>query len=326
MKLSRESLKKAYGNLKDRRWSKNSLTFFGFMLLSALFWLVMTLNDNVQTNVTVRLNINNRPDSAVFISVPPSVIHVNVKDKGTSLLRAHGFRTPVMNLNFRDFAVDGVFRVPRTDFQAALKSVFGQNAVITSSSLDSLYFTYTTNKGKRVPIIVNYNATAANGMTISGLPDTEPHAVTVYARAGILDTITRVRTECISLSDLKGPVRLQAKILPIAGVRVIPDRVSVLFQVESLVRKTSQVDIRIDNVPEGEDLLIFPQRARISYYVPMRRFNDEDKSFVVRVDYNDIRNTPDDRIPLTIERTPDYATNISLIDRSVEYTIVKNRQ
>lgn len=322
-KISRESLRRLYDNLRNSKWFHSLLTFLGFVVLSILFWCVMALNDNVRENLEVRLNISNKPDTVTFITVPPEFIHVSVQDKGTSLFRVATFQKPTVYINFRDFASDGVFKVSKGDFQAALKSAFSQNAVITDASIDSLYLTYTANRGKRVPVRVVLDATAASGQTISDAATADPSAVTVYSSQNVLDTILCVSTEKIVRRNLSRPTKLKVRIASIPGVRVIPDKVEVSIPVEPLVKKQAQVMIRIDNVPEGKDLLLFPQKARVVFYVPMSRFNDANPGFVVRVDYNDIARTGSDQIPLRIDKVPSYVQSVDLIDKSVDYTVVE---
>lgn len=323
MRISRDSIRKAYDSLRSSRWFNNSLTFLGFVVLAAIFWAVMALNDNVRENIEVRLNIGNVPDTVTFITLPPEEIHVTVQDKGTSLMRTALLQKPTVTLNFRDFADDGIFHVTRAELQGVLKNLFGQNSVIAAASIDSLSLTYTTSKGKRVPVVVNVDATAVSGRAITDYPKPDPTYVMVYSSGNIMDTVTRVYTQHLVKRNLNEPTKFSARISPIPGVRIIPDIVEVSIPVEPLVKKQMQVAVKTDNVPENHQLLLFPQRARIVYYVPMSRFNDSDPGFEVRADYLDIARTgSEERIPLRIEKVPDYIRNFELIDKAVEYTIV----
>lgn len=325
MKFNWNRLVNAYKELKDSRWFRNFLTFLGFVAISLLFWVIMALNDNVQDNLEVRLNISNTPDSVTFITVPPSTIHVSVRDKGTSLLRSGMIQRPVIDLNFRDFGHDGVFKVSRGDFQSALKSAFGPNASITSASIDSISLVYTTNPGKRVPVVVDCSVTAANGKTISSIPFAEPSAVQIYSSRDITDTVTRVFTESFIRRNLTDPTTLEVKLKAIPGARIIPDKVTVKIPVEPLVKKESVVSVDVLNVPDNQDLLLFPHKARVVYYVPMSKFNSSEGKFVVSVDYNDTQTTPTSRLPLYLNRVPSYAVNAELVNDSVEYTVVRDR-
>lgn len=129
------------------------LTYLVFVAIAALFWFILALNDNIQDDFEVRVNITGVPDSVTFINLPPERIHVTVRDKGTDLWQNGVFGRPSMNLNFRDYADNGVFRLNRSEVNAELKHIFGQQATLISTSLDSLRLQYTTLPGKRVPVV-----------------------------------------------------------------------------------------------------------------------------------------------------------------------------
>lgn len=324
MKFSRENISQSYKSLRNSGWFHSLLLFLGFVALSSIFWLTMALNDNVEESVVLRINISNTPDSVTFITVPPAEVHVTVQDRGTSLMRSTLFQHPDVSFNFRDFASDGVLRVTRGDFQAALKGVFSPDAVIAAASIDSLSLVYTTGRGKRVPVVVHLDATAVSGRTIAGRPHVSPDHVTVYGSRNLIDTVVKVSTERIVRRNLEEPLTLSVKLNNIAGARIIPDRVKVTIPVESLVKKVSQVKIQAENVPDGVDLLFFPQKVKVVYYVPMSRFSDDNPGFVVRADYNDIERGNHDRLPLYVDHVPSYIHNVELTDKSVDYTVVKD--
>ncbi len=308
--------------IKGIKLTRNFFTFLGFVGLAALFWVVLAMNDNVQENLEVKIQVTNVPDTVTFINVPPSKIHVSVRDKGTSLMRTSLFQTPVMELNFRDFAQDGVFHVSRGDFQSALKRTFGESATVTGASLDSLNLVYTGLPGKRVPVEVVLDVTARSGMTIGGKVKCEPEFVKVYG-SGNLDTINKVYSEKIIRRNLNEDVEVQVKLLSEKGVRMIPDKVKVKIPVEPLVKKEQLVPIQTENVPPGYDLLLFPQNVKVVYYVPMSRFNGDTPPIDVRVNYNEI--SPDDNrhLPLHLTHVPGYLRNVELREFEVEYTIVR---
>lgn len=324
MKDPRPQIKKFFSNLRTSRVFRNTLTFLGFVVLAALFWLIMALNDTAQENVEARIVITDVPDSVTFITLPPAHIHISVRDRGTSLMRTAMFNRAKIEVNFRDFAQDGVFRMSKGDFQSAMKEAFGPNASITSASIDSLMLIYTTNPGKRVPVVVNWDATTASGFVIAGNPTSTPVNVQVYSSRSVLDTITRVNTERVVRRGLDQPTTVEVRIHSLPGVRVIPDRVKVNLPVEPLVQKHEQVDILTQNVPEGENLLLFPQKATVVYYVAMSRVDKGAGTISVGVDFQDTKVPGTSRLPLYVIKAPQGVYNLELQQDSVEYTVVRN--
>lgn len=295
-----------------------------FVGISAMFWLILTLNDSVQDNCVVNVRISNKPDSVTFISEVPKTIHVEVKDKGSSLMRTMWMKNPTVNLNFRELADNGQLICSRSDMMAALKETFGTNATIISSSIDSLRLIYTDRPGKSIPVVVSVKTGAKAGYIVYGKPVADPSRVTAYGPREIIDTLTKVLTKAYVESDLSESQGFSAELKGIPGVRLIPSSVYVKVNVEPLVAKEDIVTVVAENVPHDENLLLFPSTVRVSYYVPMSEFSDDRKAVRVVVDYNDVANHMGARIPLRIEQIKGInAVNPRLHADSVEYTLVR---
>ena len=303
---------------------RKMLTFLVFVVIAALFWFIMALNDSAQDDFEVRVAITNVPDSVTFINLPPQKIHVMVRDQGVNLWRNGILVRPAVEINFRDFSNDGRFIVRRSELYAALKNVLGSSASLLSSSVDSLSLRYTTLPGRRVPVAVSADLSPALGKIITGSPEVIPASVTVYSTGNVLDTLTKVYTEHFVSHNLEETVELPIRLKSMPGVRVEPSAVTVKVNVEPLVRKQATVNVRVQYLPEGMDLLLFPSNVQVEYYVPMGKFDAGTLDKVdVAVDYRDLERKPR-RLPLYIVGQARGLLNIRLLTDSVEYTLVKN--
>lgn len=297
------------------------LTFLIFVGIAAFFWMILALNDNIQDDLEIKVSIENKPDSVTFITEPATHIHVIVRDKGSSLWRAGVMSKPTLSLNFRDQASDGIFRVSRNELTGAVKSLFGSNATIISVSPDSLRYAYTTLPGKRVPVDLACKVSAVSGKVISSRA-ADPSYVTVYSTRDILDTLTRVFTENVSRRNLDESTQWSAKLRQIPGVRIIPDKVTVKIGVEPLVKKESSINVKIEQLPLGYDLLLFPAKVKVNYYLPMGKFSDETPEIDVWVDYSEVRPGAKSLKLHCVSHSADIV-NLTLAQDSVEYILVK---
>ena len=312
------------GRLRKSSRFRGLLTFAVFVGIAAMFWLILTLNDSVQDGCIVNVRISNKPDSVTFISEVPKTIHVEVKDKGSSLMRTMWLKTPTVSLNFRELSEHGQMICSRSDMMAALKETFGSSAIILSSSIDSLRLVYTDRPGKDIPVVAAVQTSARAGYIVYGHPIADPPRVTAYGPREIIDTLTRVMTKSYVEEDLSEPISFVSEIKTIPGVRVIPGSVNVKVNVEPLVAKEDMVTVVAENVPHDENLLLFPSNVRVSYYVPMSEFSDDKKAVRVVVDYNDLAEHRGERLPLHIEPIKGIAAvNPRLHSDSVEYTLVR---
>ena len=301
----------------------NFMMFLIFVAIAAVFWFILALNDSVTETFQVRLNIQNVPDSVTFITDPPADLHVTLRDKGTNILRSGVVKHPTVNLNFRDYAHEGVFRLSAADMTAELKADLGVSQ-ITAASIDSLRLYYTTQPGKRVPVMGQSDVSASSGNIISGAPVSLTRFVNVYSYRDEVDTVHSVLTQRLVKKDLSQTSEFDVKLKPIQGVKIVPSQVKVRVPVEPLVHKETYVEVDVENLPAGASLLLFPNRVPVSFYVPMSRFNNENVPMHVVVDYNDTHRTRGSRIPVRVRDHAPGLINVELKTDSVEYTLVRH--
>lgn len=318
-------IKEEWRRVKSSQGFHNAIVFLLFVVVAAIFWFILAMNDSVTDTVDVELRLVNVPDSVTFITEPPNDIHVTLRDKGTTILRTSVLNHPVMYINFRDFTNGSSFRYTKSDLDAGLKAIFGSQAQIGSVSIDSLSLRYTTGKGVRVPVVVKAEVTASAGNVISGLPESLVRVVRAYSAVNPdLDTISHVFTNPIIKRNLSETTEIEVPLQSMPGVRFIPSKVIVRIPVEPLVKKEALVTVRAEGVPANLELLLFPAMVPVSYYVPMSRFGDEDIPVEVTVHFSEIDETPVSRLPLSIHTTENYAVSPQLTVKDVEYTIVSN--
>lgn len=301
----------------------NTLVFLMFVAVATVFWFFMVMNDSVQESVDMKIHITNVPDSVTFITDPPENVHIGVRDKGTKLMRVIFASEPALDIDFREYAEDGLFRLSAADFMGIVKQSLGQSAQVINMSVDSLRFEYTDHPGKRVPVHVVADIEAQSGKIISGKPHPSVSTVLLYSARVPLDTISSVSTQPLVRRNLEETTTEVAEIQPIKGVKIVPAKIDVTVPVEPLVKKTQLVPVQVINIPAGQSVLLFPNKVEVSYYLPMSRFNDELKGFSVIADYRDLADDKTGRVQLHLAQHPSIAVNARMRSESVEYTIVK---
>lgn len=319
----KSSTKRWLRNLRNSRKTKNFLVFLVFVCIASLFWVIMTLNEDVQKSVKVKLVIDQVPDSVTFITDPPSRLRLTVRDRGTNIVHHTFSGAPELHLNFEDFAEDGVFSVPSSRLNVLLRHLFGPSASISSVTPDSLHLAYTSLAPRRIPVEVVSDVTAAPGMVIEGHPKISSPLVELYGSAAS-DTLRRLFTQKIALRNLNHTSTVEVPIEVPAGCRAIPSSVKVTFQVESLVKKEADIVVEADNIPAGQDILFFPTRVRVSYYVPMSHYSDGADPIKIVASFSEAVMTTSDKVGLKVVSKAPYVTSVELLTDSVEYSLVRS--
>ena len=323
MAVRKLRLRERWQRLRSMPQFRNVLTFLAFVAVAILFWVIMALNDSITETFRVRVVMENVPDTVTFISDPPVDMHVTLRDKGTNILRSGVLKHPSVNLNFNDYARDGIFRMTRSDITSVLKASFGAGIQVTSMSLDSLRLYYTDQPGRRVPVAVRVEATASSGNIIAGRPEAMEKGVRIYSYGNEVDTINKVYTQLLVKRDLKQTAMFDVKLVPIKNVKIVPPAIRVKIPVEPLVLREGYARVETVNVPAGESLLLFPARVPVTYYVPMSKFNDNEAPITVLADYMDTRTSGSNKVAVSLRTYPDYVVNPAIKIDSLEYTLVR---
>ena len=125
--------------------SREFLVFLLFVFLSSSFWLLLVLNDEYETEVTIPFRMKNVPENVVLTSELPQELKVGVKDRGTVLVNYLLGQTfyPV-TIDFEDYADRGnQVRFLSRSLDKRISSQFNQSTKLLSVKPDTLELIYT---------------------------------------------------------------------------------------------------------------------------------------------------------------------------------------
>lgn len=300
--------------------------YAGFVLVAAVFWFILAIDEETSADLELRVEITGVPDSVTLLTDPPASLRVNVRDKGSRLLRAMMMRNSSVRLDYKQFASDGYLRVSPKALLAHVHQIFGQGENVSLISADSIVIPYTSIPGKMVPVRVIYDVTPALGKVVSSMPRSTVRQVKVYAVRDIIDTISYVSTLPIVRRGVEDSFTVTVNLKPVKGVRFEPAKVQVTVPVEPLETRHISVPIRQVNVPAHQSLILFPEKVEVNYLAPMSSPRQQPAQFSVLADYRTIVNPADERMPIRIGSLPSGVTNATLSPDSVEFTIIHQLQ
>lgn len=314
--------KKKFHNMRDSGKIKDFLVFLIFVFVAAVFWFILTLNDEMQHSYDVTVEVVDVPDSVTFINRPPQLIHVTLKDRGMNQLKYKITGNPELHLKFNDYIDGNFFRVSSSELSSAVRSLLGAPLDITSCDPDSIRALFTGSPGKNVPIRLSYDVTVSPGLVL-GEPRLSRNYCSLYS-VDKHDTVSVVSTEKIVLKDIDKNTTVSVPLIQPSGKRVEPESIDVTFVVEQLVKKEASIAVEAIDVPSDEDILFFPSKVKVTYFVPVSRYSQHDDGIRIAANFNDALNSATDRVSIRVIGKAPYISKIELDQESVEYTIVKN--
>lgn len=300
---------------------KDLWIFLLFLCVSYFFWVIMSLNDDMQHDFNLRLEITEVPEGTTFITEAPATIAVGLRDKGTQLMTYRWKGTPTLKIRYADFTYHTAkdrLAMSKPELEARVRSLLGTATQVVAMRPDSLSLIVTDRPGKAVPVRAVANITSSGESVISGPITVEPESVMVYSARHLAVMPREVNTMAVSRSDVTDTLNVRVGLKPESGVRMIPDHVTMTVPVEPLIAKKRSVSINLHHVNVAGNVVMFPSNVTVSYLLPMSLYSSENGVLSVNADFRQRSST---KIPLTVGAIPDYYQGVSLSLDSVEYLI-----
>ncbi len=315
----KELLRRAGEAIRSPR-GRDVLMFMLFLFISAVLWGVLALNEEEQYDVRMPVRITHVPDSVTLLSKGPDALTVNLRARGTQLLKMSLGDTPGVNIDFRVYRSGEYMHLSNAELKALARNASGGSQVSVLYP-DSISIPFTTHPGFKLPVRANVQATPGPRASLSGRPRVAPDSVKLYALGGHLPSgVDYINTEALSLEAVEGQQTRRLRLLPPPGTRAIPDSVDVTIEAEPLIMKRRRVVIEPVNVPANIKLITFPAQIEVMYMVPMSAYTNSDPHFRVIADYRRISRKRS-KIRLRLTDVPQNLQNVQLSADSAEYII-----
>lgn len=321
-KAKLQDLKHRVVTLAQSSRGHKAITYAIFLLISTMFWFMMTLNDEVQRDYAVEIDVAELPTDITLLSDITPTVNLSVKDKGRAFVKYDLGKKPRLKLKFSDFRLtdDNRLILSSQKLKSAVRELFGSNSQIVFMSPDSISVKFTSNPGVKLPVYANVDIQASPQHIVHGKIILEPDSVTLYAAQGIPSSIVSLKTSRLSARELTDTTSYTLTIETPPGMRAVPDKITAKVPVEPLISKSRDTEIATVNVPSGIKLIPFPSNIKITYLLPMSLYNNELTLPEAIIDYNDIKHGSSS-IPVRLSFTPDYYQSTTISPQQVEYVI-----
>lgn len=314
--------------------SKEFLIFLFFLAISGIFWLIVTLNETFEQELTMSVKIANVPDNYVITSESEDTLRFTVRDKGYVLalyLLGDDEEMRPLSIDFKTYS-DGKGRgfVSAADLQKSIvQRLYGSTKLVSFKS-DGLEFLYNKGAKKRIPIKLLGSITSESNYYLSSVQFT-PDSVTVYASDEILDSITTAYTERQNITDFTNGSTINVNLRKIRGAKFVPATVAMKLHADILTEEVVTVPIETANVPEDKALRVFPSKVKVRFVVGASRLKDMPRDpvtkallpegFHVVVNYNEVATKQKDKCRVYVSGTPAGVRNARVEADLLDYVI-----
>lgn len=304
--------------------NREFLTFFFFLVLSTIFWLMTALNETYEREIGVPAYLVNIPKNVVVTSDMEDTVRVTVRDKGFALLAyTYGEGIRPINVNFQSAITrqSGYGVVPSQELMKMISQRFSGSSKIVQVKPDRLDFHYNYGLSRQVSVKMAGNVVPGKSFYLARTRFW-PEKVTVYGSKQALDSLRFVKTVPINITNFNDTVLRTVALETIKGVKIVPNTVRIGLYPDILTEENIEVPITAVNMPEGKVLRTFPQRVTVNFIVGASMFRSiSPEQFAVVVDYNEIIDHPSDKCSIHLRETPQGVRNARLKMTQVDYLI-----
>lgn len=302
--------------------------FFFFLLISAGFWLLLTLNESYEADFRIPLKLNNVPRGVVVTTDLPSSITINVQDKGATLLPYYyRLKRDTLMVNFADYdagSSNGHIIISHADIMKQLTPKVELSSRINFFRPDTLEYYFTRGVRKRVPVQFN-GRIESNPFYFLSEVHCIPDSVDVWAEQQLLDSLTAIPTVNTIWTDLTENTTQNIPLQVRRGMKAFPPTVQLSAIVDVYVEKQVQVSIVGTNFPAGYTLRTFPSRVNISFRVGAMRFKEiTAENFVLTATYEELMQLPDSILHLQLRSVPEGVSQVRFSPADVQFMIEMN--
>lgn len=304
--------------------NREFLTFFFFLVLSTIFWLMTALNETYEREIGVPAYLVNIPKNVVVTSDMEDIVRVTVRDKGFALLAyTYGEGIRPINVNFQSAITrqSGYGVVSSQELMKMINQRFSGSSKIVQVKPDRLDFHYNYGLSRQVSVKMSGHVVPGKSFYLARTRFW-PEKVTVYGSKQALDSLRFVKTVSINITNFNDTVLRTVALETIKGVKIVPNTVRIGLYPDILTEENIEVPITAINMPEGKVLRTFPQRVTVNFIVGASMFRSiSPEQFAVVVDYNEIIDHPSDKCSIHLRETPQGVRNARLKMTQVDYLI-----
>ena len=315
--------------MKQRRLGKTQRRkisiFVRCIIISFLAWLLIAVSNSYTFTLKAGIEYVNIPEKRAFHPLQSDTVNVKVKMSGWNVLLSKlnpdtsSIQVDLNSLSTRNFIVF-------TNQIGFINRQFPVEKQVIGISPDTLYFDFSKQDQRKVPIKVPMNVTFKKQYGIIGETKTNPAFVTVTGPLEDLENIEFLETDTVSGTLVHTDIRTVTNInrRHRTNITIYPNITEVNIPVGELTEKIIEVPIKIEHRNKYSSVRTIPSKVTLTTLVSLKDFakwTASDFEAVV-----DIQNWEDHQIkslPVVITKSPDFVKIVKIEPQNVDFFVRK---
>lgn len=310
------------------RWlvSKDIVVFLVFVGIVTTFWWGHSMSSLRDETIRIQVNYNGVADRIAFTTPLPKYLDVHIRDKGRQLRQLVDKQlTVTINVTELFKSKEGSIVLTADMLHSQLQNVLPGTTTILEVQPQRIESEYVYQSEKKVPIILRAKVNSAPQHFLTNEPELFMDSISIFGSDQALRKVNYIYTDSLILNNLKNDTIKAVPLQIPANIRAIQTQVKVKCFAEQYTELTYDIPIQVIDKPYDEEVRLFPKpTTKVTVQVG---FSNHTK--VKKEDFTAICRYPkqvSDVLPIEIETTSPYVSNIRIYPSSVEYIIEKKHE
>ena len=312
------------------RFNKRMITFFTCVLVSAFFWLLMSLSKDYSITVSFPVSYINLPKDKVLSNSLPESIDIEIKSSGLNLLKYKFKRqkdTVLIDIkDARSLSSRNHYYLLTNSKTDKITNQFNNEIRILKIEPDSILLNFNKKISKRIPVVAKLNLSFESQYQQSDSIKLTPSFITISGASDIIEKINEVVTVPMNIKNINSSVSVKLAIATSEDLKFVECSQSTIqaqINVTKFTEGNIELPIEVDNLPAGFGLKTFPDKISVKYIVAFENYEKINSlQFRAVVDYKKIE-SGNNKLKVQIVKSPSEVHSIKVSPEKVEYIIRK---
>lgn len=311
-------------NLNKAQRRKLSI-FAKCIIFSSLAWALFAVSNRYVYTVRAGVQYVNAPDNRAFHPLQSDTVNVRLEATGWQLLfstlqsSAQSIQVDLSGLQNRSWIVF-------TNQLGFINRQFPANRRVISVFPDTLYFDFSKQTERKVPVKVLHNLQFAKQYDIIDKLRISPEYVTITGPLEDVVQIEQWETDTIRFSNVNSDIQTVTSLKQNhrANINVYPTSVNVEIPVGEVTEKILEVPIKAENAKQFNSVKLLPGKVKLTVMVSLRDFMKvSSNTFEAVVNMDDWADNGVKSLPVIITQMPEFCKLVKIEPQNVDFFVRK---
>lgn len=315
--------------MKQRRISKiqrrKISIFVRCLIISFIAWLLIAISNKYTFTIKAGIEYVNIPEKRAFHPLQSDTVNVRVKMSGWNVLLSRlnpdtaNIQVDLSSLSTRNYIVF-------SNQIGFINRQFPVDKQVISVGPDTLYFDFSKQTQRKVPIRVPMHLAFKKQYGVIGATRTNPEYVTITGPLEDVANIEYLETDSIFGTQVHTDIRTVSNInkRQRTNVTIYPTFAEVVIPIGELTEKVIEIPIKVENEGRYTSVRTIPSKVTITTLVSLKDFSKwTARDFEAIVDLDNWEENRVKSLPVLLTKVPDFVKVVKIEPQNVDFFVRK---